>query len=104
MSVKIVQDDTRPSLEVTLTQDGKPADLTGCTVKFYMKDSVSGSVKISGATCVITNALKGQLRYNWIAADTNTAGSYLGEFEVTYPDGSIQTNFKQIAITIRADV
>jgi hypothetical protein len=34
MSVKIVQNDTLPPIEFTLTQDGAPVDLTGCTVKF----------------------------------------------------------------------
>ena len=46
MSIKIVQNDTLPPLEFNLTQDGSPVNLTGCTVKFYMKDATSGSVKI----------------------------------------------------------
>lgn len=104
MSVKIVQDDTRPPLEFNLTQDGSPVDLTGCTVKFYMKDATSGSVKISGSTCVITDATKGKCRYNWIASDTNTVGTYLGEVEVTFPDGKIQTGYKQMSIIIRDDI
>ena len=104
MSVKIVQDDTRPPLEFTLTQDGAPVDLTGCTVKFYMKDATSGAVKISGATCTITDATKGKCRYSWQGSDTNTAGGYVGEVEVTFPDGKIQTGYKQVSITIRADI
>ena len=59
MSVKIVQNDTLPPIEFTLTQDGAPVNLTGCTVKFYMKDSTSGSVKINGVNCTITDAAKG---------------------------------------------
>jgi len=31
------------------------------------------------------------VRYNWIAADTDTIGSYQAEFEVTYADASIET-------------
>jgi Rib/alpha/Esp surface antigen-like repeat protein len=104
MSVKIVQDDTRPPLEFNLTQDGSPVDLSGCTVKFYMKDATSGSVKISGSTCVITDATKGKCKYLWTSSDTNTAGTYVGEVEVTFPDGKIQTGYKQIGITIRADI
>ena len=104
MSVKIVQDDTRPPLEFSLTQDGSPVDLTGCTVKFYMKDATSGSVKISGSACTITDATKGKCKYLWSGSDTNTAGSYVGEVEVTFSDGKIQTGYKQIGIIIRADI
>jgi hypothetical protein len=104
MSVKIVQNDTRPPLEFSLTQDGAPVDLTGCTVKFYMKDATTGSVKINGAVCTITDATKGKCRYSWQASDTNTVATYLGEVEVTFPDSKIQTGFKQITIIVRDDI
>lgn len=103
-SIKIVRNDTRPPLEFTITQDGAPVDLTGATVKFYMKDATAGTVKISGALCAIVDAVKGKCRYNWIAADTNTLGTYLGEVEVTFPDLKIQTGYKQITIVIRSDI
>ena len=104
MSVKIVQNDTLPPIEFTLTQDGAPVDLTGCTVKFYMKDSTSGSVKINGVNCTIMDATKGKCRYSWTSGDTNTVGTYLGEVEVTFPDGKIQTGYKQTSIIIRDDI
>ncbi len=104
MSVKIVQNDTRPPLEFTLTQDGAPVDLTACTVRFYMKDAVLGTTKISGATCTITDAVNGKCRYDWTGSDTNTIGTYLGEVEVTFGDGKIQTGYKQISIIIRDDI
>lgn len=104
MSIKIVQNDTRPALDFSLTQDGAPVDLTGCTVKFYMKNSTTGSVKINGATCAITDATKGKCRYNWTGSDTDTVGTYLGEVEVTFADSKIQTGFKQLSIVIRDDI
>jgi hypothetical protein len=100
-SIKIVQNDTKPYLEFEITQDGTPVDLTGATVKFYMKDAVSGSIKINGATCSITDAVNGKCRYVWQSGDTNTIGTYLGEVGVTFPDGKIQTGYKQITIVIR---
>jgi len=104
MSVKIVQNDTRPPLEFTLTQDGAPVDLTGCTVKFYMKDATTGSVKINGVACTITDATKGKCRYSWTGTVTNTVATYLGEVEVTFPDGKIQTGYKQMSIIVRDDI
>ncbi len=103
-SIKIVQNDTKPYLEFEITQDGAPVNLTGATAKFYMKDAVSGSVKINGASCSITDAPKGKCRYVWTSSDTNTVGTYLGEVEITFPDGKIQTGYKQITIVIRDDI
>ena len=103
-SIKIVQNDTKPYLEFEITQDGAPVDLTGATVKFYMKDSTTGSVKINGSACTITDATKGKCRYVWISSDTNTVGTYVGEVEVTFSDGKIQTGYKQLSIIIRDDI
>ena len=103
-SIKIVQNDTKPYLEFEITQDGSPVDLTGATVKFYMKDSTTGSVKINGAACTIIDAVKGKCRYSWTGSDTNTVATYLGEVEVTFADGKIQTGFKQLSIIIRDDI
>ena len=104
MTIKLVQNDTRPPLQFSISRSGKAVDLTGATVKFYMKDSTSGAVKINGVGCLSTDPAKGKVQYNWAAGDTNTVGSYLGEVEVTFPDGTIQTGFKQIAIVIRDDI
>lgn len=103
-SIKIVQNDTKPYLEFEITQDGTPVDLTGSTVKFYMKNADTGSVKINGSLCSITDATKGKCRYVWAAGDTNTVGTYLGEVEVTFPDTKIQTGYKQVTIVIRDDI
>lgn len=103
-SIKIVQNDTKPYLEFEITQDGAPVDLTGATVKFYMKDATSGLVKINGASCSITDATKGKCRYVWTSSDTNTVSTYLGEVEIIFPDGKIQTGYKQITIVIRDDI
>ena len=69
-----------------------------------MKDATTGSIKINGTTCVITDATKGKCRYNWSGSDTNTVATYLGEVEVTFPDGKIQTGYKQLSIIIRDDI
>jgi len=78
------QNDTRPSLYVNLAQDGSVVDLTGAAVKFHM-----GTVIDTAA--VITDATRGSVRYDWLAADTATAGSYRAEFQVTFSDGGIET-------------
>jgi hypothetical protein len=103
-TIKIVQNDTLPVLNATISQDGAAVDLTGATVKFYMVNSETSAVKINGVACSIISATLGQVRYSWAAIDTDTVGNYLGEFEVTFPSGKIQTGFKQVPIVIRDDI
>lgn len=104
MTIKIVQNDNRPPLQFTITQGGKAVDLTGATVKFYMKETTAGTVKINGVACALTVPAKGQCQYNWAAGDTDTVGTYAGEVEVTFPDSTIQTGYKQVTILIRDDI
>ena len=46
------------------------------------------------------------VQYNWVAADSNTIGTYTAEFEVTYPDTTVETfpNNGYIRIEITDDI
>lgn len=102
-TVKLVQNDTRPALEFSVREDGQAVDLTGATVKFYMKDS-AGSAKLAGAACTITDATNGKCQYVWQAGDLDTAGTFTGEVQVTFSDGRIQTGYDTIALVVRAEL
>ena len=58
------------------------------------------------AAATIVTAAAGLVRYSWNSGDTDTAGSYQAEFEMTYGDGSIETfpNSSNIQIDIMADL
>jgi len=91
MSFFIKQNDTVPSLRATLKNgSGNAVDLTNATVRFHMRSLAGTSAKVD-ASAAIVNANIGLVQYNWGASDTNTIGSYQGEFEVTYPDATIET-------------
>lgn len=83
--------DTQPSIRRKLISktDGTPIDLTLATVKFLMMDS-DGNVKVNAAA-VIEDALGGVVRYDWVAADTTTAGTFDAEFQISFPSGGIFT-------------
>ena len=104
MVYKFVQNDTKPDLEFNITKDGVPIDLTSSTVKFYMKNSDTGAVKINGVACTITDYLKGLCKYTWQTGDLDTAGNYSGEVEITFGDGSKETGYKTINLTVRDDI
>ncbi len=71
--------DTAPPLRMFLRQrDGSPIPLGTATVVFHMDN---GSIA-SGSVDILDAAL-GKVEYVWQAGDTDTAGSFNGEFEIT---------------------
>lgn len=97
--------DTSPSLLYALSP--ATTDLTGATVRFNLRPANGGSVKVSrAAAVVVTETGTPTVRYDWQAADTDTAGYFDGEFEVTYAGGAIETfpNSGYIRVTIGEDI
>jgi hypothetical protein len=52
--------------------------------------NADGTLKIDAAM-VIETADEGRVRYDWQAADTDTAGRYYGEIQVTFSGGAVET-------------
>jgi len=91
MTVYIKQNDTSPALTGQLfNPDGSNPDLDGATVKFIMRSTAGGAAKVDSSATIIT-ASTGNVKYVWSAANTDTVGSYEGEFEVTFSGGAVQT-------------
>lgn len=106
MAFSIKQNDTAPSIRATLRDGSNTAiDLTDATVRFHMKAVAGTTVKVD-ALANIVNATGGIVQYNWTTNDTDTAGSYYAEFEVTYSDGTVETfpNNSNLSISIRAEL
>lgn len=102
----IKRNDTSPSIQVILLDSGdNPIDLTGSTVKFHMKVSFGAEPKIS-SEAEIVSPTEGLVQYNWKTGDTDTTGTFLAEWEVTFPNGDIQTfpNDGYIYIKITKDL
>lgn len=103
----IKEGDTSPAIEYALS----PTDivLTGASVVFNMKDR-RGQVKVNRQAATITDDGAASdtptIQYDWSAADTDTAGTYYAEFEVTYADASVETfpNVGFITVEVEADI
>lgn len=85
------RDDLRPILSATLTDaNGSAVDLsTAASVKFVMRRKGSLAKKIDSAAG--TAATTGGVTYTWVSPNTNTEGTYYGEFEVNWGSSVVQT-------------
>ena len=93
MSVFILKrGDTRPPVKVQLFSDsGGTVNLTGCTVRFKMRKPDQSTLKVNAAATIV-DATSGIVQYSCTTIDTDTAGLFQAEFEVTYPDDGIETH------------
>lgn len=104
------RNDTLPVLGIdVLNSDGVAYDFSDATgAEFFMySDTADRTVKVDGATATITSpGTQGQLQYTFDEVGTDTAGEYLGEFEVTFATGDKASFPVQgyIHITIEEDL
>jgi len=90
----IGRNDTLPSLTHTMTDsDGDSIDVSDATVTFTMVDSedITTQYVLEQACTVLSGQSTGLVQYEWSAADTATAGIYLGQFEAIFNSGGKQT-------------
>ena len=86
----IKRNDTSPSIQGTCKDaDGNAVDITGATIRFHMIDADEDLIVDAAAT--IADGTGGVVRYDWQAADTDVAGAYQAEFEVTYSDATVES-------------
>ena len=103
----IKQNDTRPELDIFLRDDkDRSINITGATVKFSMRNASTNVVKISLAAVTTVSSTSGRVKYSFTASDTDTAGNFDGEFQVTFVGGQVETfpNDGYIKVIVTDDV
>lgn len=103
--------DQSPTIRYQLQDDqGDPVDVTGFSdVRFLMRPRTGSTLTVDADTnsgVTVTDAANGIVQYEWDAADTDTAGSFQAEWEVTFSGGDKETfpNTDYIDIYIESDL
>jgi hypothetical protein len=95
--------DRNESLTYTVVDSGGDAvNLSGWTVTFSMWDADTGTVVVDAVSATVVTAASGVVRYDWVAADVDTAGRYHGRFTGT--DGSGKTLTSPVASFLVIDI
>ena len=88
----VKQGDTLPLFRTTLKDAaGVGVNVTGSTVKLTLTNVETKAVKITEAAVALIDASNGVVEYTWVTNDTDTAGTFSAEFEVTTGGGAIHT-------------
>jgi hypothetical protein len=88
----IRQDDTAPRLFADLTDgNGNPVTVTGSTVRLHLHPLTSELGVDLDLAAFVDPDVANRVYYDWSADDTQYAGYYGGEWQVTYANTQIET-------------
>lgn len=106
-NIELVQCDTRPNLEFVL----KDCQNAGYLQNVSGVDLFLRRVSCGDESCVISNdghtglslvnPSESRWSYSLQSSDTSGAGTYFGDLQITYDDGSRQTASTEIRLTVR---
>jgi hypothetical protein len=105
--IKLVQGDTRPVLNVTLTDSvtGSAINITDSTPRLKFR-AVGATALTATLVGVVTNGPAGQVVFDWSDEPTaldGEAGDYEGEVEITFADSTVQTVYDILKFKLRQD-
>lgn len=87
----IKRNDTATAIKATLQSNFASVNLTDSTVRFLMSKSSDEMFPTIDNEAMIHDATQGIVWYQFSADDTEKEGRFQAEFEVTFPDGGIET-------------
>lgn len=102
----MVAGDTGPDRVLVVKRDGVAIDLTGSDVKLIIEDTSTKLVTNAGHQDTViaspqTGDNKGVVTYTFEDPDVATPNVHLGQFQVTYTGGQVETDFDYIVIHVR---
>lgn len=111
--IKLVQGDTRPYLIIDLTDEatGAPINVSdiGTSVVLKFREAGASTIKATltcyklGTTNNPIPGADGRVQALWPAGALDTSGSFEGEIEITFADGTVQTVYDKLKFTVREE-
>lgn len=105
-----VGDTASPIYSTLEDANGDPVDIQNAAVQFKLAPIAGGTVTVDDAAVNLqvdngSDGSKGDVRYNWGTAPSD-AGLYLGEWQVTFGGGLVQTfpNDGYILVNVAEDL
>lgn len=100
---KMKRGDTSPSIQYDITSSG--ANLVDALVVFNLVKADGEPVLTRVPALAVINGAQTLLQYDW-PAGLEDSGKYIGEFEVTYGDNSVETfpNEDYIVVVVQRDL
>lgn len=99
-----VQGDTKPDLRAIihkLDDPSTPLDLTDCTIRFQMRRPDDRRFTVNSPATIADDPETGQVTYSWQGNDLSVPGDYVGQWEITFLGGSVQTTAYEVPIVVR---
>jgi hypothetical protein len=90
MKVVRKRGDTRP-IDATLKRAGKPISLDGCAVSYFQDPVEPQRGTAVQAQGEVLDPVKSRVRWSPEPDDVSREGLHRAEFEVTFPDGTVET-------------
>lgn len=103
--IKLVRGDTRPQLQLTLTNELNDAtvDLTDAVVVMRFRQAGSSTV-LDTLNGIVTDGVGGKVVFLWNLNTLNVEpGDYEGEIEITFPSLEVQTVYELLKFRVRQD-
>jgi hypothetical protein len=104
--IKLVQNDTRPALVCTITDEttGTVIDVTGASAVLKFR-AVGGSALQASVTGSITDGPSGQITFYPASAPEmlEASGDFEGEIQITFADSQVQTVYDVLKFKVRSD-
>jgi hypothetical protein len=104
--IKLVQNDTRPAIVCTLTDDvtGLPISVTGATPRLKVREVGSTTLQATLEGTVTDGSNGVVVFYPALSPEMlEKAGDFEGEIEIEFSDGQFQTLYDILKFKIRED-
>lgn len=103
-TIPLVVNDTLPNVVYTIVDQATDTavDLTGSVVRLRIREIGSSSEK-AVLVCSAVDLPNGQVSSNFPSGVLDTAGTFEGELEVTFPSG-VQTTYDKVKFIVRSQV